>query len=288
MKTRIITAIPLILVNIVAVSGQYAFLREHLPWPWYGAVVFAAALESAALFLAYMAHMALMSLDTSMRLRLGAISFALLAGIMNYSHYASHNRPTFVAVATGIMSASSPWLWAVYSRRVSRDRLMQLGLIEPGAVRLGFNRWLMFPARSFRVYRNAAWAGIREPAEAISAYGASTAEPEPEPEPVTVTERIITPEPARIIAPGDALAVTGGALAVTNGSKAVTVAAAFDALGSDASAPVVTQWCADRGVSVTAAYVRQVKSRNSKREIVTRRDSMRAIGNGHYPSKTAD
>src|ERR1039458_10704497 len=87
-SSRNVSAISLILVNIVAVSGQYAFLRDHLPWPWYGAVVFAAALESVALFLAYMSHQALMSLDSSMRLRFSSYGFGGIAGLMNYSHYA--------------------------------------------------------------------------------------------------------------------------------------------------------------------------------------------------------
>ena len=57
---------------------------------------------------------------------------------MNYSHYAGPGwRPTFPALAVGLMSASSPWLWAVHSRRVSRDALMAAGLVEPHALRLG-------------------------------------------------------------------------------------------------------------------------------------------------------
>jgi hypothetical protein len=264
-RARIITAVPLILVNVVAVSGQYVFLREHLPWPWYGAVIFAAALESVALYLAYMAHMALISLDSSMRLRLGAIGFGLLAGILNYSHYSADGKPTFVAIATGIMSASSPWLWAVYSHRVSRDRLMQLGLIEPGAVRLGAVRWLMYPVRSFRVFRNAAWDGIREPGHAIAAWDNRPELAEPKPEHVSVAVTAPEPEPER---ERDSLAQLSQAQAIM---QALTV------LGHDASGPEVVRWLAGRGVTVTAGYVRQRKSRSAQREIETRRDSMRTI-----------
>src|SRR5690348_12903165 len=148
-RTQVITAIPLILVNIVAVLGQFGYLRDHLNWPIIGVGIFAAAIESIALFLAYMAHKSLMSLDSSMRLRLGAIGFGLLSSFMNARHYEHNGNLTFVSIATGLMSASSPILWGIYSRRQSRDELMARGLIEPGAVRLGFNRWLMYPVKSF-------------------------------------------------------------------------------------------------------------------------------------------
>jgi hypothetical protein len=71
-------------------------------------------------------------------------------------------------VTFGLMSVSSPWLWSVHSRRVSRDALKERGLIEPHAVRLGATRWLWHPSRSFRVMRWAAWTGEADPARAIA------------------------------------------------------------------------------------------------------------------------
>jgi hypothetical protein len=89
---------------------------------------------------------------------------------MNYSHYAAPGwRPTFAAVAVGLMSASSPWLWAAYSRRVSRGRLMASGLVEPHALRLGATRWAWHAWRSARVMHRATWTGETDPAEAIAA-----------------------------------------------------------------------------------------------------------------------
>lgn len=163
-------AIPLILVNAVAFAGQLAFLRDHLPWGLPGQVTMALALESIAVFLALHAHVAALANDSALRLRLASYAFAAVIGAMNYSHFAApHWRPTFPAVAVGLMSVSSPWLWAVHSRRVSRDALMSRGLVEPHALRLGSTRWLWHPVRSARVMYVATWAGIQSPAEAIAA-----------------------------------------------------------------------------------------------------------------------
>jgi len=164
-----LAAVPIVLVNAVAFAGQLAFLRARLPWPAAGQVLVAVTLESVAVYLAWQAHLALAADDSALRLRLAAYAFALVIGVMNYSHYmAAGWRPTFAAVTFGLMSVSSPWLWSVHSRRVSRDALKARGLIEAHAVRLGATRWLWHPARSFRVMRWAAWTGVADPAEAIA------------------------------------------------------------------------------------------------------------------------
>jgi hypothetical protein len=163
-------AVPVLLVNAVAFAGQLAFLIAHLSWPMPGKVVMALALESIAIYLAWHAHVAQLANDSALRLRMAAYAFALVIASMNYSHYAApHWRPTFAAVAIGLMSASSPWLWSVHSRRVSRDRLIAAGLIEPHALRLGATRWTWHPIRSAKVMWRATWAGTTDPAEAIAA-----------------------------------------------------------------------------------------------------------------------
>lgn len=171
----IAAAVPLVLVNAVAFAGQLAFLRDHLPWGLAGQVTMALALESIAVFLALHAHVAALANDSALRLRLSSYGLAAVIGVMNYSHYAAPGwRPTFPAVAVGLMSVSSPWLWAVHSRRVSRDALMARGLVEPHALRLGSTRWLWHPVRSARVMYAATWAGIQSPAEAIAAIEPQT------------------------------------------------------------------------------------------------------------------
>ena len=162
--------IPVVLVNIVAFAGQLAFLREHLPWGLAGQVLMAVTLESVAVYLAWQAHLAQLANDSALRLRLAAYGFALVIAAMNYSHYAGPGwSPTFAAVAVALCSAASPWLWGIHTRRVSRDRLMAAGLIEPHAVRLGGTRWVWHPYRSVRVMWYATWRGEADPAKAIGA-----------------------------------------------------------------------------------------------------------------------
>jgi len=205
-----LAAVPVVLVNTVAFSGQLAFLRHHLPWTPAGQVLVAVTLESVAVYLAWQAHLALAADDSALRLRLAAYGFAAVIGVMNYSHYmAAHWRPTFAAVTFGLMSLSSPWLWSVHSRRQSRDALKAKGLIEPHAVRLGATRWTWHPFRSARVMFRATWQGENDPAKAVllppvkateAAAGdvtASTAEVTPAPAPgVTPAPPVhVTPEP---------------------------------------------------------------------------------------------
>lgn len=173
-----IAAVPVVLVNAVAFAGQLAFLREHLPWPLAGQVAMAIALKSVAVYLAYHAHVAQLANDSALRLRLAAYGFALVIGAMNYSHWAAPGwHPTFTGVATGLMSAASPWLWSVHSRRVSRDALLARGLIEPHALLLGVTPWAWHPLRSARVMWHATWAGVTDPREAVALWGGQAGQP---------------------------------------------------------------------------------------------------------------
>jgi len=167
---RVLAAVPVILVNIVAFAGQLAFLREHLPWIPAGQFLMAVTLESIAVYLAWQAHLAALANDSALRLRLAAYGFAFIIAAMNYSHYAGPGwAPTFAAVAVALCSAASPWLWGIHTRRVSRDQLMATGLIEPHALRLGATRWWWHPYRSVRVMWAATWRGETDPSVAISA-----------------------------------------------------------------------------------------------------------------------
>ena len=164
-----LAAIPIVLVNAVAFAGQLAFLQAHLPWRLAGQILVAVTLESVAVYLAWQAHLALAADDSALRLRLAAYAFAAVIGVMNYSHYmAAGWRPTFAAVTFGLMSMSSPWLWSVHSRRVSRDALAAQERLEPHAVRLGMTRWCWHPVRSWQVMFRATWLGVTKPADAIA------------------------------------------------------------------------------------------------------------------------
>ena len=168
-------AVPVALVNATAFVGQFAYIRDHVPWILPGQILVAATFESGAVYLAWHAHMAMIRNDSATRLKLGAQLFALIMAAMNYSHYAVHWRPTVLAVGLGLMSLLSPSLWGIYSRRAARDRLMERGLIEEHAVRLGANRWTWHPVRSVAVMWRATWVGENDPKRAISLYEANHA-----------------------------------------------------------------------------------------------------------------
>jgi len=164
--------LPLVLVNTAAVYGQAGWSYDHLIRNWLVALLFAAAIESIGVYLAFEAHAALMAGDASARLRLGSYLVGLLAGALNYAHFADAGyRPTPLAVTFAALSSISPWLWAIRSRSMNRARLRELGQIDPRAVRFAALRWALFPVRTFRAFRVAVWHGIVTPAAAVARSG---------------------------------------------------------------------------------------------------------------------
>lgn len=161
-----LAAVPVVIVNYVAFRAQLRFWQAHLSPA--DALLVAVALESIAIYLSWLASLALIADDSALRLRLAAYGMALLIGVLNYSHYMRPGwRPTVAAVTFGMMSVISPWLWTAYSRRIARPLLKAKNLIEDHAVRLGANRWIYHAYRCFRVMRAATWKGENRPAEAI-------------------------------------------------------------------------------------------------------------------------
>lgn len=164
--------LPLVLVNTAAVYGQAGWSYDHLIHNWIVAVLFAAAVESIGVYLAFEAHAALMAGDASARLRTGSYLIGLLAGVLNYAHFAGPGyAPTPLAVTFAALSSISPWLWAIRSRSMNRARLRELGQVDPRAVRFSLLRWLLFPVRTVRAFRVAVWHGIVTPAEAVARSG---------------------------------------------------------------------------------------------------------------------
>jgi hypothetical protein len=160
--------VPLLLVNTAALYGQAGWAHDHLGHGWTVAVLFAAAVESIGVYLAAEAHAALMAGDASARLRLGSYAVGALVGVLNFAHFAGPGyRPNPLALTFGLLSSISPWLWAIRSRSLNRDRLRALGLIDPRAVRFSPLRWALFPVRTGRAFRAAVWAGVVQPAEAV-------------------------------------------------------------------------------------------------------------------------
>lgn len=247
----VITAIPIIMVNLAAVIAQYQFIRQHLPtWGPAGQLLLALAIESIAIQLSYFAHLAMTAGDSFAKLRISALGFAGLVAFANGSHYLSDGRITFASVAVALCSISSPILWGIYSRRQSRDKLLAQGLIEGHAVRLGSARWLYWPVRSFRVFRYAAWLGEQNPGSAIEQWEELQTVNEPQDESMTLD---------------------------TVQSKADAVRVAFREIGTDQTATAISAWLAERGHTVDPAYVRQLRGSFVRKEAQDRRRAIHAL-----------
>lgn len=175
--------VPLLLVNSVALYGQAQWGYEHLARNWVVAVGFALAIESIGVYLAAEAHRALLAGDAALRLRLGSYLIGVLAGALNYAHFApALDAPNTQAIVFGVLSAISPVLWAIRSRSISRDDLRAKHLIDGRAVKFTAAQWMLFPRRSAAAFRAAVWAGVVEPAQARALV-----DPQPAQETVSVT-----------------------------------------------------------------------------------------------------
>jgi hypothetical protein len=176
--TRVIVAF-LVALNLVAMWGQAEWFHEHItnhdgPEDWIPAVGVALVIEMIGVYLAGMAHAALMADQSAGLLRFGSYLVGLLVGSLNYEHFAgTKHDPTAAAITFGALSTLSPWLWAIYSRYVNRDRLAALGLVDKRGVKLSTNRKFWHPIRSVRVTSFAAWRGITNPDQAVAEWEAA-------------------------------------------------------------------------------------------------------------------
>lgn len=180
---------PLVAVNTTAVIGQVGWAYDHLhiahlptvpgfAWASYAvhlvnllvAILFAATLESIGLYLSAEAHAALLNRDPALKLRLASYGMGLVAGGLNYSHFAHGLNPTTEAVAFGLLSASSPLLWAIRSRSRSRAELVEQGLIDQRAAHFSTSKWINFPVRTWKAFRLAVDMGVTQEREAWTNY----------------------------------------------------------------------------------------------------------------------
>jgi hypothetical protein len=172
----VVLAVPLGLVNLVALWGQAAWAHSNVTPSWPAAWALAAAVELVGVWLALEAHHALMAGVAAAHLRLGAYAVAGAVAWLNYSHFAGPGmEPNATAVTFAAMSAASPWLWMIRSRSRWREALAARGLADPRAVHFSGARKLLFPARTFMAFREAVWANITDPVEAVHAGEAARA-----------------------------------------------------------------------------------------------------------------
>lgn len=221
-KTRrsvpLVLALPLVLVNSAAIWGQAGWAFNHIaPESWQPgqrlalSILFALAVESIGVYLAWEAHAALMANQSSGLLRLGSYAMGALVGYLNYSHFAGETlTPTPQAITFGLLSAISPWLWAIRSRSMNRDRLAEMDMTDERGLKLSTTRKAWHPIKSLRVIRWAAWKGVTKPAVAVAGWEAERAgKPAPE---MTFEPARREPVKAEIVIANDtsAEAVTAG------------------------------------------------------------------------------
>ena len=170
-----LAAVPIVAVNTAAFYGQFSYFQSHrhpLPdvvVPVAVSVLISAALESIAVYFAWLAHLAQRDDDSAFRLRFTAYTIALGIAALNYSHFAGPGwKPNAWAVVFALASVMSPAMWSAYTRRVSRSELKAKGSIEDHAVRLGGSRWGWHPWLSAKVQSRSAWTGERNVARAIA------------------------------------------------------------------------------------------------------------------------
>lgn len=180
-RGRAFLVVPLVLVNLAAVWGQAGWAFENITtggWPGLiVSILFAAAVESIGVYLAWESHESLMADQASAQLRLGSYAIGVLAGVLNFLHFSAQSFAT--GIAFGALSAISPWLWAIWSRARNRARLAELGLVDVRGVKLSTARKLWHPLKSVRVLSWAAWEGITDPLEAVSGWEGAQSAPLP-------------------------------------------------------------------------------------------------------------
>lgn len=174
---------PLLVVNALTVYGQLAYAMAAIApasWPLVARVAlsigFAVAIESVSLYVQWHAHDALLlkSHSTARALRRWSFLIAAAVGAMNYSHFAAADfRPTAAAIAFGMLSLLSPWMWGLHSRRAARIQLLKERRVDDAGAEFSSTRKRMFPVRTWMAYRWSIDQNETDPVRAWDGYKAS-------------------------------------------------------------------------------------------------------------------
>lgn len=170
--------LPLVLVNAAAVWGQAGWAYERVTPRLVTEItarivlslLFALSIESIGVYLSWEAHMARMNNEAAGLLQAGAYAVGGLAGWLNFDHWHVPGGDNSAAIVFALLSAISPWLWAVWSRARNRARLAELGMTDPRGVKLSTSRKFWHPILSLRVVRWAAWSGEVSPTRAVAGW----------------------------------------------------------------------------------------------------------------------
>ncbi len=177
---------PLLLVNAAAVYGQVAFFYDTVApngWPFPGklalGVVIALAIESIAVYVGWHAHDALLNKagSTAARLRRASYVIALIVAGINYAHFAKieDGNPLGVnaaAIAFGLLSLLSPWLWGLHTRRMQHVQLRKEGVVDAAGATFSGERIRSFPLRAYLARRWSIDHYVTDPRQAWEGYNA--------------------------------------------------------------------------------------------------------------------
>lgn len=182
---RSVPYVPLVLVNLAAVVGQVGWALGNLEigepgtvLRWFAAIMFGAVAESIALFLQFYANRALLNRDSAGSLYLSTFVVAGMVAAVNFSHWSKpaegefFGDPNATAIIFALCSFSSPWLWRIHNRAEYREKLKAAGEIDPRGVKLAMIKKILYPVRSFRTVRLAAWKNETNPVRAVEMYEA--------------------------------------------------------------------------------------------------------------------
>ncbi|HET8643104.1 MAG TPA: hypothetical protein VFM37_14305, partial [Pseudonocardiaceae bacterium] len=182
---RVRLLVPLLVVNAAAVYGQLAYaFGEIAPgwWAWPArlalAVLFAAAVESIAVYVGWHAHDALLAKATVTAARLRRASYLIAAAVagINYAHFAGPGLvPNAAAVAFGLLSLLSPWLWGLHTRRVQHVQLQDSGIIDGTGAVFSAERYRAFPVRTWAARRWSIDHNVTDPTAAWAGYNTARA-----------------------------------------------------------------------------------------------------------------
>ena len=185
LAARVRLIVPLLIVNSAAVYGQIAYAYTSIAPPEWAtsyrlalSVLFAAAVESIAVYVGWHAHDALLSGATATAARLRRASYLLAAAVagINYAHFAAPGmRPTAAAAAFGLLSLLSPWLWGLHTRRAQHVQLLDAGVIDGIGATFSAERIRAFPFRAWAARRWSIDHNISDPAAAWTGYNTDRA-----------------------------------------------------------------------------------------------------------------
>lgn len=192
MIARLLNFGPLVIISGLAITGQYGKFQAVFAGQlgdvlaYVVAALCAVGLEMIALFLGYHGMRALRRKDSAAGLLLGATIVAGLVAWMNFDYFGG-----WVGLTFGLFSFVGPFLWRTKIRSEHRDELAQNGEIELRGLKLPRVMWVMHPIKSFKVYRHAAWTGVRDVTLAITQWQTSVTPVTPEAEDIDVLEAMI-------------------------------------------------------------------------------------------------